>query len=280
MLTDHVIQVVVQKMPEIVQAHNSFTWIHWLKDNSIALVGCGATAIAAYANVRSASLAKQTVIQANKERSEDRERARPRISIKEIKCNQGAYEILPQSVTEKPSFDYFITLINETRSKLTALNYAIIPTYNGKKGILNPSNLEPLPIFGDDTLEITIQTTIDETGIAPNELGYVLCFFRAIDVFGNQRDCIKMITHGVTEEDANNNGLVWRKFTVGRWIGGGSFDIDLNGYTIEDITPQFTRILINESRKFSPALQAFILSFEEIKAEFKWFKNWKDIGKR
>jgi len=274
MLTDHVVQVVVQKMPEIVQAQ---TQDHWSRDSTIALLGCLASIGGAVGAIWAARIAKRTVIEARGEREMELERARPKLSIKEANCkNIDFIELLPGG-EEKQAFNYKVSIVNEIKSKLSSIQYALIPLSNGK---LYTPRIELLSLYGEDKQEFHLSTKIDEVDIKPANLTHVFCFIRAIDVFGNTRDVIKHIVHQIDEDYAAKAGLIWRELRVIDAASERSIPGNYGGYTIEDIPASLIRSLINASRKYPSALQEFLLSFEDMKSEFKWFSNWKDIGKK
>jgi hypothetical protein len=277
MQTGQVLHVLIQRVPEAVQLHG-WAWF-WgrLKENSIALVGCLATAIAAYANIRSASIAKQTVIAANKEREEARERARPKISIKGSSCNNIQRIEFQDVKTQKQVFDYTIVIANELKSKLSSIHYVLIPFCNGR---LYQSDVEELPLYGDDRQEIGLSTHVDKSGITPAKLSIVYCFIRSIDVYGNTRDITKQILHKVHERLLIENRIMWEESQFADSTNPTYKEYNYRGYAAEDIPVQIIRNIINEGRKFPSVVQDFIYSFEDVKKQFSWFKNRKDIGKR
>ena len=78
------------------------------------------------------------------------ERARPKLSIKEANCkNIDFIELLPGG-EEKQAFNYKVSIVNEIKSKLSSIQYALIPLSNGK---LYTPRLELLSLYGEDKQE-------------------------------------------------------------------------------------------------------------------------------
>ena len=279
MLSEPVFQVVVQKMPEVIQLHGCARVLRWLGENSIGLIAGLASIGGAVGAIWAARTAKATVNELKKEKEEERNRAKPRISIGDITCDEEELEIIPPDGKTQKTYKYKITIINERKSKLSELYYSIILVYNGKQNILNPGKFEPMELLGENIKSIDTSVYVDDPGFNPEEIGCAFAFFRVIDVFGYETDLVKRISHNVSEREAIEKGLILKKFTSGAWTHGDMLHYDFGGYIIENIDKQMIHAIINELKKYPGKMQEFVYSFEVIKSEFKWFKNWKEIGK-